>query len=43
MTNYQIQLQDTMQINDSITTQVDFGIILNEILNFITSLGGIIQ
>ena len=43
MTDYHILLSDSIKVNDSIITQVDFTVILNEVLNFITTLGGLIS
>ena len=43
MTDYHIILNDSITISDSITTQADFVRILNDIVIFITSLGGLIQ
>jgi len=43
MTDYHIFLNDSLKISDSINTQVDFVRILNDIVIFITSLGGLIS
>ena len=43
MTDYHIFLNDSITISDSIITQTDFIRALNDIVNFITSLGGLIQ
>ena len=43
MTDYHIFLNDSLKISDSINTQVDFVRILNDLVIFITSLGGLIS
>ena len=43
MTDYQVFLSDSLKISDSIQTNIDFNVILNEVLNFITTLGGLIS
>ena len=41
MTDYHIFLNDSIKISDTIITQVDYIRILNDLVIFITSLGGV--